>query len=171
MTRFHTTGLWFSTLMLSALGLAIGQGLNTANASPTSAFSKASISTDAADSMELNIGGVESESPMPIVEGEGGDFTYQIWQNSQLSDYYLFIWASESVPSQEAIRVMGHTIVPATIEEPLVSYNFESAAEAVDFFTCRYARERLESCVMVMSSVSYDVPETCEFPWVDCKEP
>ena len=123
------------------------------------------------DSTHLNLRGLESENPIPIVEGEGGNFAYQIWQNSLVSDYYLFIWDSESVPSQEAIRVMGHTIVPATTEEPLVAYNFESAAEAVDFFSCRYARERLESCVMVMSSVSYDVPETCAFPWVDCKEP
>lgn len=171
MTRFNTAGLWVGALMLSSLGLAIAQVPSIANASSTSTFSKASISTDAADSIELNMGGIDSESPVPIVEGEGGEFAYQIWQNSQVSDYYLFIWDSESVPSQDAIRVMGHTIVPATIEEPLVSYNFDSAAEAVDFFTCRYARERLESCVMVMSSVSYDVPETCAFPWVDCKEP
>lgn len=172
MARFHPIGLRLGALLLSSLSLAIVSpsatlALPTVSSSPA----KASAVTDPLDSSRLDTGLVDSEEPVPIAQGEGGDFSYQIWQEVQASDYYLFIWDSESVPSQDAVRVMGHTVVSADIESPLVAYNFHSAAEAIDFFTCRYARERLESCVMVMSAVSYDVPETCAFPWVDCKEP
>lgn len=95
----------------------------------------------------------ESDVPFQIEDGEGGAFIYQIWQNLQGSEYYLFIW--EEAQSET--------------EEPAASYSFDSAAGAINFFTCRYARERLASCNLLVSSVSYDVPETCVFPWADCE--
>ena len=95
----------------------------------------------------------ESDVPFQIEDGEGGAFIYQVWQNLQGSEYYLFIW--------EAAQ--------AETEEPDASYNFDSAAGAMNFFTCRYARERLASCNLLVSSVSYDVPETCVFPWANCE--
>ena len=172
MTRFHTTGLRIGALLLSSLGLAIASpsatlAMRTVASLPT----KAASVTNPLDASRLDTGLVDSEEPMPIAQGEGGDFSYQIWQEPQASDYYLFIWDSETVPSQDAVRVMGHTVMPASAEAPLMAYNFHSVAEATDFFACRYAREGLDPCVMVISSVSYDVPETCAFPWVDCKKP
>ena len=172
MTYFHPVGLRIGAFMLSSLSLVLVSPLATpALQSLASSSPKAASVIDSNDSSPLNTELVDSDEPVPIAEGEGGDFSYQIWQQAQASEYYLFIWDSETVSSQEAVRVMGHTVMPEVIQEPLVSYNFHSASEATDFFTCRYARERLESCIMLMSAVSYDVPETCAFPWVDCKEP
>lgn len=173
MIRFHTTGLRIGALLLSSLGLAIASPSATLAMGTVASFSTKALSvTSPLDTSHLSPGLIDSDEPVPIAQGEGGDFSYQIWQEPQASDYYLFIWDSETVPSQDAVRVMGHTVMPASIEMPLVSYNFHSAAAAIDFFTCRYARERLSFCGMTtMSSVSYDVPATCAFPWVDCKEP
>ena len=170
MTRFHSVGLCFSALMvsLSTLGLTCVSPRSLAvNSRPPGGYAPVAASTDTIDSTDLDTGVVESESPVPIVEGEGGDFAYQIWQDAQVSDYYLFIWKNESAPLPEVVN----TPITESLEEPIVSYNFDSAAEAVNFFTCRYAREQINACLMVMSSVSYDVPEACAFPWVACTEP
>ena len=170
MNHFHVAGLRLGAIALSSLSLVMvlpSSGLALRNIS--SAPSKAVSVTDSVGST-LGIRLMDSDDPVAIAQGGGGDFSYQIWQEAQASQYYLFIWDSTSVPAQAAVRVMGHTVMPAAIEEPVVSYNFASAAEAEDFFTCRYARERLDSCVMVMSAVSDDVPESCAFPWVACKK-
>lgn len=96
---------------------------------------------------------VDSDVPVQISEGEGGRFNFQIWQNLSRDEFYLFIWDLNQGDDQE----------------PAASYNFSSAAGAMNFFTCRYAREPLASCNMLVSSVSYDVPETCVFPWANCE--
>lgn len=95
---------------------------------------------------------LHSDAPFQISEGEGGEFNYQIWQNLNRDEYYLFIWDQHHDDN----------------DEPAASYNFNSAAAAQSFFTCRYARERLASCNMMVASVSYDIPETCVFPWANC---
>lgn len=92
--------------------------------------------------------------PIQIGEGEGGDYAYQLWQATGSSEYYLFIWERDRAD---------------TDEEPAASYNFDSAEGAVNFFSCRYARENLSTCNALVSSVSYDIPETCVFPWRECE--
>ena len=96
----------------------------------------------------------QSDSPIQITEGEGGTFVYQIWEDLDLSDYYLCIWEQTHAEN----------------EEPSVAYNFDSATEAMNFFTCRYAREKVAACDLFVASISYDVPVTCVFPWVACEE-
>lgn len=172
MNHFHVAGLHTGVLMLFSLSWAMGFPSSSLALQTVSESSKVTATTNAIGPTSLDLHGMESDDPVAIAQGEGGDFSYQIWQEAQASEYYLFIWGSESVPAQDAVRGLEHTIMPASIDKPVVSYNFTSASEAIDFFTCRYARERLASCSMTtMSSISYDVPETCAFPWIACKEP
>ncbi len=158
MSIFRKAGVRFGILAASSLGLvALSQpGALTAEYQHSQAeqeFSGRATLGNIEHKSSFSSSAGASNVPFQISQGEGGAFIYQIWQNLHGSEYYLFIWEREH----------------SSNEAPTASYNFDSATGAMNFFTCRYARERLASCNMLVSSVSYNVPETCVFPWIDCE--
>jgi hypothetical protein len=123
MNVLRNSGVRIALLFVSSLSLMLVSqpGSRSATAQPG-----ASVPSDAARLSKslLDTFTIESDAPIQISEGEGGEFNYQVWQNLSREEYYLFIWASNQVDG----------------EEPASSYNFNSAAGAVNFYTCRYAR-------------------------------
>ncbi|MEM9449051.1 MAG: hypothetical protein AAGA75_11000 [Cyanobacteria bacterium P01_E01_bin.6] len=159
MNVFQHVGVRVGVFAAAALSFVVVPPSSLASSERISSPEAMTVSTVAASvhpdrKVSSTMPSAESDVPFQIEEGEGGRYTYELWQTLHGAEYFLFIW--------EAAH--GET------EEPAASYNFASAAEAVNFFTCRYARVRFSSCNLMISSVSYDIPETCVFPWANCTE-
>ncbi|KOP25774.1 hypothetical protein AMR41_13770 [Hapalosiphon sp. MRB220] len=66
-----------------------------------------------------------------VSNGSGGDYSYELWQNTDNTQYYLKIWKRESYGKQEADRI---------------TRSFESSQEALEHFDCEYADKSLPAC-------------------------
>ncbi|MEL6222996.1 MAG: hypothetical protein AAFQ57_08735 [Cyanobacteria bacterium J06626_14] len=159
MNVFQSFGGRVSLLAMSAFSVMSVVQVNAAVSHPRPVSANVEVPSliDAdylAPKISSTTSSIESGVPFQIDEGAGGAFTYEIWQTLRGSEFYLFIWDD------------AHS----ETDEPTASYNFRSATEALNFFTCRYARVRIASCNLLISSVSYDIPDTCAFPWAPCTE-
>ncbi|MEB3213865.1 MAG: hypothetical protein VKL39_21130 [Leptolyngbyaceae bacterium] len=155
MNIFQFLGVRVGTLTVSVLSLVSMSQVTAAAPYPRLSSSQDGVIAGHTDlKLSSTHSPIESRVPFQIAEGEGGAYTYEIWQTLRGSEYYLFIWEESHDET----------------DEPAASYNFRSATEAMNFFTCRYVRVRIASCNMLLSSISYNVPETCAFPWRSCVE-
>lgn len=66
-----------------------------------------------------------------VSNGSGGDYSYELWQNTGNTGYYLKIWRRESYSKQEA---------------SLTTHSFESSQDALEYFDCNYAHKSLPAC-------------------------
>ncbi|MEC4881418.1 MAG: hypothetical protein SAL70_08725 [Scytonema sp. PMC 1070.18] len=67
-----------------------------------------------------------------VMNGSGGDYSYEVWQTTDNTAYYLKIWKRDSYGKQN---------------EPLrIIHTFKSTGEALDHFDCYYAGKSLPSC-------------------------
>ncbi|PLZ95877.1 hypothetical protein CEN50_20830 [Fischerella thermalis CCMEE 5268] len=66
-----------------------------------------------------------------VSNGSGGDYSYELWQNTDNRGYYLKIWRRESYGKEEAYTT---------------SSSFESSQKALEHFDCNYADKSLPAC-------------------------
>ncbi|WP_460206860.1 hypothetical protein [Scytonema sp. NUACC21] len=60
------------------------------------------------------------------LNGAGGGYSYEIWRTTDNKSYYLKVWEGQSGRQGEPIYTMG---------------NFDSTAEALEYFDCSYVRK------------------------------
>ncbi|MFB2768809.1 hypothetical protein ACE1AT_05880 [Pelatocladus sp. BLCC-F211] len=66
-----------------------------------------------------------------VSNGSGGEYSYELWQNTDNTGYYLKIWKREFYGKEEAYTT---------------SSSFESSQEALEHFDCYYADKSLPAC-------------------------
>lgn len=66
-----------------------------------------------------------------VSNGSGGNYSYELWQNTDNNRYYLKIWTSKSYGQREPSRI---------------THSFESSREALDHFDCHYGDKTLPVC-------------------------
>ncbi|MGJ5672576.1 MAG: hypothetical protein ACR9NN_02985 [Nostochopsis sp.] len=66
-----------------------------------------------------------------VSNGSGGEYSYELWQNTDNTRYYLKIWRREVYGKEGAYQTTS---------------SFESSQEALEYFDCRYAGKSLPAC-------------------------